>query len=73
LGAISGPLIGGALMMSGQNALELFSVPAIPFLIAGLCFMFITLSWTGSLRGMALNRISPGTQAGRPLEQGSEL
>ena len=73
LGAISGPLIGGALMVRGHEALELFSVPAIPFLIAGFCFMFITVAWTGRLRGMALSRMSQGAPVSRPLEQGADL
>jgi AAHS family 4-hydroxybenzoate transporter-like MFS transporter len=73
LGAISGPLIGGALMAPGEEALELFSFPAIPFLVAGFCFVFITISWTGSLRGIALSRLSQNAQVPRPLEQGSDV
>jgi len=52
LGAICGPLIAGALMGGSHSALELFSFPVLPFLAAGLAFVFITICWTGSVRGM---------------------
>jgi len=58
LGAISGPLIASTLMGPNHDILELFTFPVIPFLTAGLCFIFITASWTGRARGMGLGQIS---------------
>lgn len=59
LGAILGPLIASALMGPDHDSLELFLFPVIPFLVAGLCFLFITACWTGRRLGM---RVGQGTR-----------
>jgi AAHS family 4-hydroxybenzoate transporter-like MFS transporter len=58
LGAMSGPLIAGALMGSHHNALVLFSFPVMPFLAAGISFVFITVWWTGKVWGMGFRQMS---------------
>lgn len=58
LGAILGPLIASVLMGPDHDTLELFLFPVIPFLVAAVCFIFITVSWTGRALGTGLGQRS---------------
>jgi AAHS family 4-hydroxybenzoate transporter-like MFS transporter len=51
IGAISGPLLAGALIANNSSVVVVFLTPSVPFAVAAICGFILTWIWTGTARG----------------------
>jgi AAHS family 4-hydroxybenzoate transporter-like MFS transporter len=51
IGAISGPLLAGALIQNNSSMVVVFATPSVPFAVAAICGFILTWVWTGTARG----------------------
>jgi AAHS family 4-hydroxybenzoate transporter-like MFS transporter len=73
IGAISGPLLAGALIQNNSSTVIVFATPSIPFAVAAICGFILTWVWTGTVRGHGFATMEQKQTAEMEATSGAQL